>query len=76
MIFSGIFLPLAYIRRLQPITVLPFASMLSAPGVSFVNPGFLGKESILIQGAAVTVFMVMAGIVQFVAMRRLFSNGG
>jgi ABC-2 type transport system permease protein len=79
MMFGGMFLPLAiYPAALQPILkVLPFASMLSAPGVMFVNPSLLLlRESILIQGAAVAVFMVMVAIVQFVAMRRLFSNGG
>ena len=36
----------------------------------------LMKESIVIQGAAVIVFAVMVGSVQFIAMRRLFANGG
>jgi ABC-type uncharacterized transport system permease subunit len=79
MMFGGMFLPLAiYPTVLQPILkVLPFASMLSAPGVMFVNPSLLLlKESIVIQGAAVAVFLVMVGIVQSVGMRRLFSNGG
>jgi ABC-2 type transport system permease protein len=79
MMFGGMFLPLAiYPAVLQPILkVLPFASMLSAPGVMFVNPSLLLlKESILIQGAAVAVFLGMVGIVQSVALRRLFSNGG
>lgn len=79
MMFGGMFLPLAiYPAMLQPILrVLPFASMLSAPGVMFVNPSLLlMKESIVIQGAAVVVFAVMVGIVQFIAMRRLFANGG
>jgi ABC-type uncharacterized transport system permease subunit len=79
MMFGGMFLPLAiYPAALQPILkVLPFAGMLSTPGLMFVRPSvLLLKESILIQGAAVTVFLGMVGIIQFVAMRRLFSNGG
>ena len=79
MMFGGMFLPLAiYPALLQPVLkALPFASMLSAPGVMFVNPSLLLlKESILIQGAAVAVFTLMVGVIQFVAMQRLFSNGG
>lgn len=79
MMFGGMFLPLAiYPAVLQPILkILPFASMLSAPGVMFVNPSLLLlKESIVIQGAGVAVFVAMVGAVQFIAMRRLFSNGG
>ncbi len=79
MMFGGMFLPLAiYPAVLQPILkILPFASMLSAPGVMFVNPSLLLlKESIVIQGAAVALFVAMVGAVQFIAMRRLFSNGG
>jgi ABC-2 type transport system permease protein len=79
MMFGGMFLPLAiYPAALQPILkVLPFASMLSAPGEMFVKPSFLLlKESIAIQGAGVAVFLGMVGMVQFIAMRRLFSNGG
>jgi ABC-2 type transport system permease protein len=79
MMFGGMFLPLAiYPAVLQPILrVLPFASMLSAPGLMFVTPSLnLLEESIAIQGAAVALFSGMVGIVQYVAMRRLFSNGG
>jgi ABC-2 type transport system permease protein len=79
MMFGGMFLPLAiYPAVLQPILkVLPFASMLSAPGVMFVNPSArLLTESIVIQGGAVAVFLVTVAFVQFLAMRRLFSNGG
>jgi viologen exporter family transport system permease protein len=79
MMFGGMFLPLTvYPAVLQPILkVLPFASMLSAPGVMFVNPSLLLlKQAMVIQGAAVAVFLGIVGIVQFVAMRRLFSNGG
>jgi ABC-2 type transport system permease protein len=79
MMFGGMFLPLAvYPAALQPILkALPFASMLSAPGVMFVNPSLLLlRESIIIQGAAVLVFLVIVRAVQHVAMRRLFANGG
>ena len=79
MMFGGMFLPLAiYPAALQPILkLLPFASMLSAPGVMFVNPSFpLLKESIAIQGFAVALFIGLAALVQSIAMRRLFSNGG
>jgi hypothetical protein len=43
----------------------------------FVNPSvLLFRESLMIQGAAVAVFLGMVGIVESVALRRLFSNGG
>jgi len=79
MMFGGMFLPLSiYPAALQPILrVLPFASMLSAPGTMFVNPSLtLLKESIVIQGVAVAIFAGMVGIVQSIALRRLFANGG
>jgi ABC-2 type transport system permease protein len=79
MMFGGMFLPLAvYPAVLQPVLrLLPFASMISAPGLMFVNPSFaMLKESIAIQGAAVVVFSSMAAIVQCIAMRRVLSNGG
>jgi ABC-type uncharacterized transport system permease subunit len=73
------FLPLAiYPAALQPVLkVLPFASMLSAPGLMFVSPSFpLLREFILIQAAGVLFYACLVGVVQSVAMRRLFSNGG
>jgi len=79
MMFGGMFLPLAiYPAVLQPLLkVLPFASMLSAPGLMFVSPSLpLLEESIVIQVAGVVLFAGMVGLVQFIAMRRLFANGG
>jgi ABC-2 type transport system permease protein len=79
MMFGGMFLPLEiYPDALQPmLRILPFASMLSAPGRMFVSPGFrLFGESIAIQGFAVLVFAGMVAVVQSMALRRLFANGG
>jgi hypothetical protein len=43
----------------------------------FVDPSLqLLKESILIQGAAVVAFASFVAAVQFIALRRLFANGG
>jgi ABC-2 type transport system permease protein len=79
MLFGGMFLPLEiYPDALQPaLHVLPFASMLSAPGRMFVDPSFaLLKESLMRQGVAVVGYAGLVFLVQLVAFRRLFANGG
>jgi viologen exporter family transport system permease protein len=79
MMFGGMFLPLEiYPDALQPaLRILPFASMVSAPGRMFVNPSFaLLKESLITQGAAVVAYAGLVWIVQLIAFRRLFANGG
>ena len=79
MMLGGMFLPLdVYPESLQPVLrVLPFAAILSAPGRMFVDPSFrLLMESIVIQGGAVVVFAVLVVVVQSIAFRRLFANGG
>jgi ABC-2 type transport system permease protein len=79
MMFGGMFLPLEiYPAALQPVLrVLPFASMVSAPGRMFVSPSFrLFGESVVFQGCAVLVFAGLVAVVQSMALRRLFANGG
>jgi ABC-2 type transport system permease protein len=79
MMLGGMFFPLEiYPDALQPaLRVLPFASMVGAPGRMFVDPSLqLLKESILIQGAAVVAFASFVAAVQFIALRRLVANGG
>ena len=79
MLFGGMFLPLeVYPDALQPVLrILPFASMVSAPGRMFVNPSLaLLKESLITQGVAVVAYAGLVSTVQFIAFRRLFSNGG
>lgn len=79
MMFGGMFLPLeVYPDALQPaLRILPFASMVSAPGRMFVDPSFaLLKQSLITQGAAVVLYAGLVSTVQFIAFRRLFANGG
>ena len=79
MLFGGMFLPLEiYPAALQPaLRILPFASMISAPGRMFVDPSFeLLKESLITQGVAVVAYAGLVSTVQFIAFRRLFANGG
>jgi viologen exporter family transport system permease protein len=79
MMLGGMFLPLEiYPDALQPaLRILPFASMVSAPGRMFVDPSFtLLKESLITQGAAVVAFAALVATVQLIAFRRLFANGG
>ncbi|HXF17677.1 MAG TPA: hypothetical protein VN496_11765 [Burkholderiales bacterium] len=79
MMFGGMFLPLEiYPAAMQPaLRVLPFASMVSAPGRMFVNPSFRHfGEAIVIQGCAVVVFAIVVAMVQSIALKRLFANGG
>jgi viologen exporter family transport system permease protein len=79
MLFGGMFLPLEiYPDALQPaLRILPFASMVSAPGRMFVSPSFaLLKESLITQGAAVVGYAGLVSLVQLIAFRRLFANGG
>ena len=79
MLFGGMFLPLEiYPDSLQPVLrILPFASMVSAPGRMFVNPSFiLLKQSLITQGVAVVAYAGLVSTVQFIAFRRLFANGG
>jgi ABC-type uncharacterized transport system permease subunit len=57
--------------------LLPFASMIHAPGRMFVAPTFqLFQDSLLIQGVALTTAGGALLIVQSIALRRLFANGG
>ena len=70
MMFGGMFLPLEiYPDALQPVLrMLPFASMISAPGGMFVNPSFgLLKESMITQGAAVVAYAGLVSAVQLIA---------
>ena len=79
MMFGGMFLPLeVYPNALQPtLRILPFASMLSAPGRMFVDPSFrLLKDSMVTQVSAVIALAGLVALVQFIALRRLFANGG
>jgi ABC-2 type transport system permease protein len=79
MMLGGIFLPLEiYPDSLQPaLRILPFASMISAPGRMFVDPSFaLLKQSLMTQGTAVVAFAALVSAVQIIAFRRLFANGG
>jgi len=79
MMFGGAFLPIEiYPKSLQPILrALPFASMLYAPGRMFVNPtADLVRDAVLMQGVALVVFGGAVCVVQALAFRRLFANGG
>jgi ABC-2 type transport system permease protein len=79
MMFGGMFLPLEiYPDFLQPVLrILPFASMVSAPGRMFVDPSFaLFERSLLAQAGGVIVFGVGVIVLQSLALRRLFTNGG
>src|SRR5262245_10098780 len=76
MLFGGMFLPIEiYPDALQPLLrVLPFASMVSAPGKMFVNPSLaVLKESLIMQGAALVVYTGLVWTVQLIAFRRLFA---
>jgi len=79
MLLGGVFLPIEiYPKGLQPVLrMLPFASMIYAPGRMFVEPhsGLL-RETIIMQGGGLIVFATLVCVVQAVALRRLFSNGG
>jgi ABC-2 type transport system permease protein len=79
MMFGGGFLPIEiYPNRLQPILrMLPFASMIYAPGRMFVDPQrALFYQAMSIQGAALIALGGAVYLLQTVALRRLFSNGG
>ena len=57
--------------------MLPFASMVYAPGRMFVDPHYgLLREAIVMQGCGLIVLGTLVYVVQAVALRRLFSNGG
>jgi ABC-2 type transport system permease protein len=79
MLFGGMFLPVEiYPDALQPaLRILPFASMVSAPGRMFVSPSFaLLKDALITQGIAVIGYAGLVSLVQLIAFRRLFANGG
>jgi ABC-2 type transport system permease protein len=79
MMLGGMFLPLqVYPNAVQPLLrLLPFASMVSAPGSMFVNPSTqLLRQSLVTQGVAVLVYALVVRLVQSIAFRRLFANGG
>ena len=78
-LLGGMLLPIDVypetIRHL--VKLLPFASMVYAPGRMFVTPGTaLLFESIWNQGLALILFSGAVAVVQSVALRRLFANGG
>jgi ABC-2 type transport system permease protein len=78
-LLGGMLLPIdMYPEAVRPLLrVLPFASMIHAPGRMFVAPTFqLFQESLLIQGVALVAAGGTLVIVQSIALRRLFANGG
>jgi len=79
MLLGGIFLPIEiYPRALQAaIRILPFASMVYAPGRMFVDPSMgLLRSSLTVQCGAVLAFLAVVVCVQSIAFRRVFANGG
>jgi ABC-2 type transport system permease protein len=78
-LLGGMLLPIdMYPEAVRPLLrVLPFAAMIHAPGRMFVAPTVrLFEESLLIQGAALISAVGVVAIVQSIALRRLFANGG
>jgi ABC-2 type transport system permease protein len=79
MLLGGIFFPIEiYPLRLQPvIRMLPFASMLYAPARMFVDPeASLLRGAIVQQGISLLTIGIAVYVVQTLALRRVFSNGG
>jgi ABC-2 type transport system permease protein len=79
MLLGGIFFPIEiYPQKLQPILrLLPFASMVYAPARMFVDPqASLLLDALAKQGMALMTFGIAVYVVQAIALRRVFSNGG
>jgi len=78
-LLGGMLLPIdMYPEAVRPLLrLLPFASMIHAPGRMLVAPTYpLFQESLLIQGVALAAAGGILVIVQSIALRRLFANGG
>jgi ABC-2 type transport system permease protein len=79
MLLGGMLLPIGiYPEVLQStLRILPFASMIYAPGRMFVDPSAaLLADVVVRQGIAVVAFSGLTVLVQAAALKRLFANGG